>query len=126
MRIYPLVCLNRLKKRSSRGISETSGSGFGSSLTLTQSSGSVSDADIYVRLNRATAGTSSGNITFLEELHAADDAQGNAEEDDRQEQGQCHEAVNLEAPGAVDFGGLVKLPVDRLKPREVNYSYNFV
>ncbi len=43
-------------------ISTTSGSGFGSSLTLTQSGGSVPATDIYVRFNRATVGTSSGDI----------------------------------------------------------------
>jgi hypothetical protein len=44
-------------------ISTTSGSGFGSSLTLTQTGGSVLATPIYVRFNRASAGTSSGNIT---------------------------------------------------------------
>ncbi len=42
-------------------ISTTSGSGFGSTLSLTPSSGSVS-ATIYVRFQRATTGSSSGNI----------------------------------------------------------------
>ncbi len=44
-------------------ISTTSGTGFGSSLTLTQSGGIVTDTDIYVRFNRITEGTSSGDIT---------------------------------------------------------------
>jgi hypothetical protein len=44
-------------------ISTTSGSGFGPSVTLTQSGGTVASRTIYVRFNRATAGTSSGNIT---------------------------------------------------------------
>ena len=44
-------------------ISTTSGSGWTSSLTLTQSGGVVSPTTIYVRFNRATVGTSSGNIT---------------------------------------------------------------
>ena len=44
-------------------ISLTSGSGFGSSLTLTRSDGSVAATTVYVRFNRATEGTSSGDIT---------------------------------------------------------------
>ena len=44
-------------------ISTTSGSGFGSSVSLTQSGGNVASTTIYVRFNRATAGTSDGNIT---------------------------------------------------------------
>lgn len=44
-------------------ISTTSGSGFGSSVTLTHSGGSVPATPIYVRFNRATAGSSSGVIT---------------------------------------------------------------
>ncbi len=44
-------------------ISLTSGTGFGSSLTLPQSEGSVASTTIYVRFNRATEGTSSGDIT---------------------------------------------------------------
>ena len=44
-------------------ISLTSGSGWSSSLTLPQSGGSVAATTIYVRFNRATEGTSSGNIT---------------------------------------------------------------
>jgi type IX secretion system substrate protein len=43
-------------------VSTTSGSGFGSSLVLTESSGSVSQTTIYVRLNRSTIGTSTGDI----------------------------------------------------------------
>ncbi len=44
-------------------VSTTSGSGFGSSVVLTESGGSVSSTPIYVRFNRATEGTSSGDIT---------------------------------------------------------------
>ncbi len=44
-------------------ISTTSGSGFGSTITLTGSSGSVTTTPIYVRFNSDTAGTSSGSIT---------------------------------------------------------------
>ncbi|MBC7250950.1 MAG: metallophosphoesterase [Anaerolineae bacterium] len=44
-------------------ISLTSGSDFASSLTLPQTEGSAAETTIYVRFNRATAGTSSGNIT---------------------------------------------------------------
>jgi uncharacterized repeat protein (TIGR02543 family) len=43
-------------------ISTTSGSGFTSSLTLAESGGTVAATPIYVRFNRATEGTSSGNI----------------------------------------------------------------
>jgi uncharacterized repeat protein (TIGR02543 family) len=43
-------------------ISLTSGSGFGPSLALPQSGGSVADTPIHVRFNRPTEGTSSGNI----------------------------------------------------------------
>ncbi|MBC7251938.1 MAG: DNRLRE domain-containing protein, partial [Anaerolineae bacterium] len=43
-------------------ISTTSGSGFGPSLTLSQSDGAVPATTIYVRFNRATEGTSSGDI----------------------------------------------------------------
>jgi hypothetical protein len=46
-------------------ISETSGSGWTSSLTLTESGGEVAETDIYVRFNRATTGTSSGDITHV-------------------------------------------------------------
>ena len=44
-------------------ISTTSGSSFGSSVTLTRSGDAVASTPIYVRFNRATGGTSSGNIT---------------------------------------------------------------
>jgi len=44
-------------------ISLTSGGGFGSSLTLTESGGSVPATTIYVRFNHPSEGTSSGNIT---------------------------------------------------------------
>ncbi len=44
-------------------ISTTSGSGYGSSITLNQTGGSVGTTTIYVRLNRATDGSSSGNIS---------------------------------------------------------------
>ena len=44
-------------------ISTSAGSGFGGSLTLTQTSGSVSSTVIYVRLTGASAGTPNGNIT---------------------------------------------------------------
>jgi hypothetical protein len=44
-------------------ISLTSGSGWSSSLTLSQSGGSVAATTVYVRFNRATEGTSSGDIT---------------------------------------------------------------
>lgn len=44
-------------------VSTTSGGGFVSSLTLPQSGGAAPATPIYVRFNRATAGTSSGNIT---------------------------------------------------------------
>ena len=44
-------------------ISLTSGGGWGSSLTLPQSGGSVAATTIHVRFSRATEGTSSGNIT---------------------------------------------------------------
>ena len=43
-------------------ISTTSGSGWTSSLTLPQTGGTVSSTPIYVRFDRATEGTSSGNI----------------------------------------------------------------
>ena len=46
-------------------ISTTSGSGFTTVLTLTQSGGTVASTPIYVRFNRATAGSSSGNITHV-------------------------------------------------------------
>jgi hypothetical protein len=44
-------------------ISTNSGSGFGPSLTLPQSGGTVTATTIYARFNRATEGSSSGNIT---------------------------------------------------------------
>jgi HYR domain/Secretion system C-terminal sorting domain len=44
-------------------ISITSGSGFASALTLTQSGGGVANTTIYVRLSAAASGTPSGNIT---------------------------------------------------------------
>ncbi len=44
-------------------VSQTSGSGWASNLTLNQSGGTVPSTPIYVRFNRATAGTSNGNIT---------------------------------------------------------------
>jgi hypothetical protein len=43
-------------------ISETSGSGFTSSITLTQSSGSVANTTIYIRLNSASNGAWNGNL----------------------------------------------------------------
>ncbi|GAK59711.1 metallophosphoesterase [Candidatus Vecturithrix granuli] len=44
-------------------ISTTSGSGFGSTITLSQSSGTVPTTAIYVHFLRSTAGTFGGNIT---------------------------------------------------------------
>jgi hypothetical protein len=44
-------------------ISLSAGSGFGGSLTLTQTGGSISATDIYVRLTGTSIGTPSGNIT---------------------------------------------------------------
>ena len=44
-------------------ISITSGSGFGSTVILTESGGTVSTTPIYVRFNRSTSGTSTGDIT---------------------------------------------------------------
>ena len=44
-------------------ISLTTGTGFGSGLVLTQADGSVTSTEIFIRFNRATAGTSSGDIT---------------------------------------------------------------
>ena len=45
-------------------LSTTSGSGFSTApITLTQSGGNVGTTTIYVRMNRATVGTPSGNIT---------------------------------------------------------------
>ncbi len=46
-------------------ISATSGSGFGSSVTLSQSGGVVASTLIYVRFNRAVLGTSSGDISHV-------------------------------------------------------------
>jgi hypothetical protein len=46
-------------------ISTTSGSGFGPSVILAQSGGAVPPTTIYVRFNRATAGSSNGNITHV-------------------------------------------------------------
>jgi hypothetical protein len=43
-------------------ISTTSGSDYASTLKLSQSGGSVAATPVYVRFNRTTAGTSSGNI----------------------------------------------------------------
>jgi hypothetical protein len=43
-------------------ISTSSDSGFGSTLVLPQSDGTVAATPVYVRFNRATIGTSSGNI----------------------------------------------------------------
>ena len=52
-------------------ISPTSGSGWRLPPTLTQSGGNVAETDIYVRFNRATEGTSFGNIahTSREQLN---------------------------------------------------------
>lgn len=44
-------------------ISTTSSSGFGPFLTLPQSGGTVAETTIYARFNRATNGSSGGNIT---------------------------------------------------------------
>ena len=46
-------------------VSLTSGSGFGSSLTLTQSGGSVPWTTIYVRMNSATIGLNAGDIMHV-------------------------------------------------------------
>ena len=46
-------------------VSLTSGSGFGPSVTLTQSGGTVAQTTIYARFTRATAGSSSGNIIHV-------------------------------------------------------------
>ncbi len=45
-------------------ISTTSGIGFASTLTLTQSGGSVPNTTIYVRMTASASGTPSGNITL--------------------------------------------------------------
>ena len=42
-------------------ISKISGSGYGSSLSLTQSGGTVSSTTIYVRFSPTSAGAKSGN-----------------------------------------------------------------
>ncbi len=44
-------------------VSTTTGSGFGSSVTLTQSGGSVSTTTIYARFTPVSSGPASGNIT---------------------------------------------------------------
>jgi hypothetical protein len=44
-------------------VSTTSGSGFGPSVTLTQAGGTVAPTPVYARMNSATVGTPSGNIT---------------------------------------------------------------
>lgn len=44
-------------------VSLSSGSGYGASVTLTQSGGTVSSTPVYVKWVRTTAGSSSGNIT---------------------------------------------------------------
>ncbi|TBR20349.1 MAG: T9SS type A sorting domain-containing protein, partial [Chitinophagaceae bacterium] len=46
-------------------VSTTSGSGYASSVTLTQSSGNVSSTTIYVRLSSSSTGSPSGNITCV-------------------------------------------------------------
>ncbi len=46
-------------------ISTSSGGGFGSTVTLTPTSGTVPSTTIYARFLRYTAGTSSGNITHV-------------------------------------------------------------
>jgi hypothetical protein len=43
-------------------VSLTAGTGFGSSVVLIQSSGTVSTTPVYVRFNRGSAGTSTGNV----------------------------------------------------------------
>jgi surface protein len=45
-------------------VSTASGSGFGSSVTLTQTSGSVASTPVYVRMAATATGTPSGNITL--------------------------------------------------------------
>jgi hypothetical protein len=45
-------------------ISLNATTGFASSLDLTPTSGTVNSTTIYIRLNRATAGTASGNLTL--------------------------------------------------------------
>jgi hypothetical protein len=46
-------------------ISTTSGSGFASTITLTQSGGTVANTTIYVRMAASATGTPSGNITLV-------------------------------------------------------------
>ncbi|MCA9948269.1 MAG: DNRLRE domain-containing protein, partial [Anaerolineales bacterium] len=46
-------------------ISTTSGSGFDSDLTLSQSGGSVTATTIFIRFNRTTLGSSSGDISHV-------------------------------------------------------------
>lgn len=45
-------------------ISLTSGSGFGSSLAIAQTSGTILNIPVYIRLNTASAGTKAGSITL--------------------------------------------------------------
>jgi hypothetical protein len=45
-------------------ISQTTGTGFTNSITLTQASGSVTATTIYIRMNKATIGNASGNLSF--------------------------------------------------------------
>ena len=54
-------------------VSLSSDSGFGTSLNLTPSDGTVPATPIYVRFNRATEGTSDGNITNTSDGAAAQD-----------------------------------------------------
>jgi hypothetical protein len=44
-------------------ISKTSGADFASSLTFSPTNGTLAATTVYVRMNRSTAGSSSGNIT---------------------------------------------------------------
>ncbi|HQK02589.1 MAG TPA: Ig-like domain-containing protein, partial [Anaerolineaceae bacterium] len=46
-------------------ISTSNDSGFGSTITLAYGTGTISPTTIYVRFNRSTEGTSSGNITHV-------------------------------------------------------------
>ncbi|NPV42289.1 MAG: tandem-95 repeat protein [Anaerolineae bacterium] len=46
-------------------VSTTSGSGFGASVSLSPSDGTVASTPVYVRYNPAEAGTASGNITHV-------------------------------------------------------------
>lgn len=45
-------------------VSTSAGSGFGSSLSLIPTNGTISNATIYVRYNPSTTGTHSGNVTI--------------------------------------------------------------